>query len=333
MSLKSNATHFIHNVYVQSSATCVGPIEHKGPLSDYFDVFFDDYYCHQKTFEKAEREMQKIAIQTCLQKAKVKEEEVDLLIGGDLTNQITASSYTATHFNIPYIGVYSACSSSCLTMATASLLIESNQFNQVLAFVSSHNATAERQYRYPIEYGIQKRNTTTFTATGSGAILLSNKPSSIRVESVTLGKSIDYQQTNVNDMGRAMAPGAYATLKQHFKDTQRSFNDYDLVVTGDLSQYGKQILIQMFEQDGMECTSYDDCGVMLYDIKKQDVFLGGSGCACSALVTYGYILDKLKKRELQRVLIVATGALMSPITMMQKENIPTIAHAVCLEVV
>ena len=331
MSLKSKATHFINNVYVTSRATCVGPDENKGPLSEYFDVYFDDYYCHQKTFEKAERDMQKIAINTCLQKAKLKIEDIDLLIGGDLTNQITASSYTATNFNIPYIGIYSACSSSCLSIAIASLLIESNQFESVLTFVSSHNATAERQYRYPVEYGIQKPETTTFTATGAGAILLSNQPSNIKIESLTLGRSIDYKQTNVNDMGRAMAPAAYETLKQHFKDTNRSFEDYDLVVTGDLSNYGKTILETMFNKEGIKTSSYNDCGVMLYDISKQEVFQGGSGCACSALVTYGYILEMLAKKKFKRVLIVATGALMSPITTMQKENIPSIAHAISIE--
>lgn len=328
---KSKATHFINNVYVLSSATVVGPDENNGPLNEYFDVYFDDYYCHQKTYEKAEREMQKLAINTCLQKAKLKIEDVDLMIGGDLTNQITASSYTATHFDVPYIGIYGACSTSCLSMAISSLLIESNQFETILAFVSSHNATAERQYRYPVEYGIQKAETTTFTATGSGAILLSNQPTDIKIESVTLGKSIDFSQTNVNDMGRAMAPAAYMTLKQHFKDTNRSFKDYDLVVTGDLSSYGKNILEKMFEEDHIKVENYNDCGVMLYDINKQDVFLGGSGCACSALVTYGYILEMLRQKKFKRVLIVATGALMSPITMMQKENIPSIAHAICLE--
>ncbi len=328
----TSKTHFFHNVYIQSSGTCVGPMEHKGPLGKYFDVYFDDLYCQQKTFEKAEREMQKVAINSCLQKVKLKSEDIDLMIGGDLTNQITATSYTAAQYAVPYIGVYGACSSSCLSMGLSSILIESNYYSSILAFVSSHNATAERQYRYPLEYGIQKPETTTFTATGSGAILLSNSPTDIRVEAVTFGKVVDYHQNNVNDMGRAMAPAAYDTLHQHFIDTNRDFTSYDLIVTGDLSSYGKMILEKMFEEEGMSVNHYNDCGVMLYDINKQDVFLGGSGCACSALVTYSYILDQLKQRKWHKVLIVATGALMSPITIMQKETIPCIAHAISLEV-
>lgn len=331
MSSKSS-THFFHNVYVQNTGTCVGPMEHEGPLKEYFDVYFDDLYCHQKTFEKGEREMQKVAINSCLQKAGITIEEVDLMVGGDLTNQITASSYTVGNFNVPYIGVYGACSTSCLSMGVSSMLIESNYYSSIMAFVSSHNATAERQYRYPLEYGIQKPETTTFTATGAGAILLGNTPTDIRIEAVTFGKVIDLNQTNVNDMGRAMAPAAYDTLSQHFKDTHRNFESYDLIVTGDLSDYGKNILVKLFEEDGMNVKNYNDCGVMLYDIEKQDVFLGGSGCACSAIVTYGYLFEQLKLKKLRKVLVVATGALMSPITMMQKESVPAIAHAISLEV-
>ena len=331
MSLKSR-THFLHHVYLQSTGTCVGPDEHLGPLGQYFDQYFEDYYCHEKTFEKAERKMQQYAIQKCLQKIQMDKSEVDLFISGDLTNQITCSSYNASELDFPYIGIYGACASSCLGMALGSLLIEAQFFQNILVSVSSHNATAERQYRYPVEYGIQKPETTTFTATGSGAALLSSKESSIQVECVTLGKVIDYDQTNINDMGRAMAPAAYDTLKAHFADTNRSFKDYDLVVTGDLSYYGKEILIEMFKQDHQEVLNYNDCGVMLYDLKKQDVFLGGSGCACSALVTLGYIVEEMKKGRYKKVLVVATGALMSPITVMQKESIPAIAHAISLEV-
>lgn len=331
MSSTSKSTYYFDNVYITSCATVVGPVEHQGPLSQYFDVYFNDYYGSEKTFEKAEREMQKIAIDTCLQKVNMKAHHLDLMIGGDLTNQITASSYTAAKFDSPFVGIYGACSSSCLSIALASFLIETRQMHRILTYVSSHNLTAERQYRYPVEYGIQKAYTSTFTATGSGALLLSDKESEIRVESVTLGKSIDFKQKNINDMGKAMAPAAYDTLKQHFKDTQRTFSDYDLVVTGDLSDYGKKIIIALFEDEGFQVVNYNDCGTMLYNISTQNVFLGGSGCACSALVTYGYIIDEMKKGTFNRVLVVATGALMSPITMMQKETIPSIAHAICLE--
>lgn len=331
MSLKSR-THFLTKVYLQSTGTCVGPDEHQGPLGNYFDHYFEDYYGHEKTFEKAERKMQQYAIKKCLQKIKMDEDEIDLFISADLTNQITCSSYNARELDVPYLGIYGACSSSCLGLAIASLFVEGGFFENILVSVSSHNATAERQYRYPVEYGIQKPETTTFTATGCGAAILSNQKSEIQIECVTLGRVVDLNQTNVNDMGRAMAPAAYDTLKAHFADTARSFKDYDLVVTGDLSYYGKQILVEMFKEENQETNNYNDCGLMLYDIHKQDVFLGGSGCACSALVTFGYLVEEMKKGRYKKVLVVATGALMSPITIMQKESIPAVAHAISLEV-
>ena len=220
-----------------------------------------------------------------------------------------------------------------LTLGLASSYVEAGFAKKALAFTSSHNATAERQFRYPTEYGIQKPETTTYTATGAGAIIVSNIISDIKVTSFTIGEVIDYEFSDANNMGVAMAPAAYNTLKQHFKDLDRNPNYYDLIITGDLSTYGKRVILELFKKDNIELSNYDDCGLILYDRTAQEVFAGGSGCACCALTTYSYILDKMHKKELKKVLVVATGALLSPTLIQQKESIPCIAHAVSLEVI
>ena len=323
----------LENVYISSTGTTCGPLEFSGPLGAYFDKGYDDYHCGEKSFEKAERKMLRDSLDICLKREKLKPKDIDLFIGGDLMNQNTTVHYLARELPQPFIGIYGACSSFCLSMAISSLMIEAGFVDQVVAMVSSHNATAERQYRYPVEYGVQKKATTTFTATGAISTLLTNKPSSVRVEALTLGKVIDYSQDDPNDMGRAMAPAAYDTIMTHFQDLKRSFKDYDLVVTGDLSKYGHKILKEMMQRNKIDVVRYNDCGCLLYDIQQQEVFQGGSGCACSGLVTMGYLYPLLKEKKYKRVLIVATGALLSPMMSAQKDTIPSVAHAISLEVV
>ena len=321
------------NVYVKNSSTIAGPIEKEGPLGNYFDNTYDDLYCGCKTFEQAEQKMLKEAIDTVFKKSKLRDKDIDIMFGGDLLNQITSSTYVSRDYKIPLIGTFGACSSSMLTLALASSYVQAGYANNALAFTSSHNATAERQYRYPTEYGVQKPDTTTYTATGAGAIIVSNIISDIKVTSATIGEVTDYEFTDANNMGVAMAPAAYKTLTQHFKDLKRDPSYYDLILTGDLSTYGKRIILELFKKDNIELGNYEDCGLIIYDRNKQDVFAGGSGCACCALTSYSYILDKMRKKELKKVLIVATGALLSPTLIQQKESIPCIAHAVSLEVV
>lgn len=321
-----------NNVYVKESATVAGLIEKQGPLGKYFDNTYDDLYCGCKTFEQAEQKMLKEAIDTVFKKSKLRDKDIDIMFGGDLLNQITSSTYVSRDYKIPLIGTYGACSSSMLTLALASSYVEANYAKNALAFTSSHNATAERQYRYPNEYGIQKPETTTYTASGAGAIIVSNIISDIKVTSATIGEVTDYEVTDANNMGVAMAPAAYKTMKEHFKDLNRDPSYYDLILTGDLSTYGKRIILELFKKDNIELNNYDDCGLILYDKQNQNVFAGGSGCACCALTTYSYILDKMRKKELKKVLVVATGALLSPTLIQQKESIPCIAHAVSLEV-
>lgn len=323
----------LENVYIAATGTTCGPLEFQGPLGTYFDKGFDDYHCGEDSFEKAERKMLRDSLDICLKREKLKYKDIDLYMGGDLLNQITTVHYLAREIPKPFVGIYGACSSFALSMAMSSLLIEGGFVDKVVAMVSSHNATAERQYRYPVEYGVQKKDTTTFTATGAISTLLTNQPTEVRVESITLGKVIDYSQNDPNDMGRAMAPAAYDTIMTHFQDLKRSFQDYDLVVTGDLSTYGHKILKEMMQRHKIDVVHYNDCGCMLYDVTKQEVFQGGSGCACSALVTMGYLYPMLKEKKYKRVLVVATGALLSPMMSAQKDTIPCVAHAVSLEVV
>ena len=323
----------LENVYIASTGTTCGRLEFEGPLGSSFDKSYDDYHCGEDSFEKAERKTLRDALDICLKRENMRLKDIDLYMGGDLLNQNTTVHYLAREFLKPFVGIYGACSSFCLSMIMSSLLIEGGFFNQIVTLVSSHNATAERQYRYPVEYGIQKKSTTTFTATGAVSTLLTNQPTQVRVESLTLGKVVDYIQNDPNDMGRAMAPAAFDTLITHFQDLKRSFKDYDLVVTGDLSTYGHKVLKEMLQRHHIDVVHYNDCGCMLYDITKQEVFQGGSGCACSALVTMGHLYPLLKEKKYKRILVVATGALLSPILSAQKESIPCVAHAVSLEVV
>lgn len=325
-------TLIFNNVYVVGSATIAGPVEKEGPLKDYYDNTYNDLYCECKTFEQAEQKMLREAIDTVFKKTKLFDKDIDIMFGGDLLNQITSCTYVSRDYKIPLIGTFGACSSSMLTLALASSYVEAGYAKKAMAFTSSHNATAERQYRYPTEYGIQKPDTTTYTATGAGAIIVSNIISDIKVTSATIGEVTDFEFTDANNMGVAMAPAAYKTMKQHFKDLNRDPSYYDLILTGDLSTYGKRIILEMFKKDNIQLGNYDDCGLIIYDRLKQDVFAGGSGCACCALTTYGYILEKMKKKELKKVLVIATGALLSPTLIQQKESIPCIAHAVSLEV-
>ncbi len=320
------------DVYVRGSATIAGPIEKEGPLGKYFDNTYKDLYCECKTFEQAEQKMLKEAVDTVFKKTKLYEKDIDIMFGGDLLNQITSCSYVSRDYKIPLIGTFGACSSSMLTLALASSYVNAGYASRAMAFTSSHNATAERQYRYPTEYGVQKPETTTYTATGAGAIIVSNEKSDIMVTSATIGEVVDYEFNDANNMGVAMAPAAYKTMSQHFKDLNRDPSYYDLILTGDLSTYGKKVIIELFKKDNIELKNYDDCGLILFDTKNQKVFAGGSGCACCALTSYSYILDKMHKKELKRVLIIATGALLSPTLIQQKETIPCIAHAVSLEV-
>lgn len=324
------------NVYVENTATVAGPYEAKGPLKKYFDKTFDDLYNGEKSWEKAEAKSLEDSISILLKKSKRKKEDINCIISGDLMNQITSSCYSSQKFDFPFLGIYSACATSCEGIILASTMIDSKKASRVISATSSHNMSSEKQFRNPTEYGAPKPKTATFTATGGATILLSNEKSNIKVESSTIGRIIDLGQTDPLHMGSVMAPAAADTINRHLTDLKRTPDYYDLILTGDLGTYGKEILIDYLKTEfGVDISSnYDDCGTMLYDLENQkEVLAGGSGPVCSALVNYGYIYDLLKKKQVKRVLLVTTGALFSPTMVYQHENILSIAHAVSLEVV
>ena len=324
-----------NDVYLKETATVCGPYERSGPLRRWFDKSYDEFYMGEKSFEKAEIKLVKDTLVLLLKKCGIKKEDVDLVVGGDLLNQITASTYGTCGVGKSFVGVYGACSSSVLGMIVAANMIEARQVNNACCVVSSHNLSSEKQFRYPIEYGAPRPSSATFTSTGGAGCFLTNEKNLIKVTSSTLGKIIDYEQNDVNDMGRVMAPAAIDTLYNHLKETNRSVDYYDLILTGDLGIYGKDIMIDYMKKnyDIDLSKNYNDCGVMLYDLDNQEeVRAGGSGPVCSALVNYGYIFNMLKEKKFKRVLLIATGALFSPTMIYQKENIYSIAHAISLEV-
>jgi len=323
-----------NNVYINNTSTVVGPYEAKGPFSKLFDKIYDDLYFGEKSWEQAEIRSIKDSIEILLNKSNKINKEIDVHIGGDLLNQIVATNYSSIDIGIPLIGIYSACATSTLGLMLASNMIEANQIKNVIVTSSSHNNSAEKQFRNPVEYGGPKKKYTTFTTTGCASCFLSNEKSNIKVESATLGTVVDMGITDVSNMGAVMAPAAAKVIADHLKDTKRTIDYYDLILTGDLGIVGKMILKEYIKKEyNINLKNYDDSACMIFDIDKQPVYMGGSGPACLPLVTYTYIFDKMKKGKLNKVLLVATGALMNPSMCNQHLSIPSISHAVSLEVV
>lgn len=320
----------LNNVYLKTKFTVASKKEYEGPLKNYIDYFYKDNYCNERSYELAEQRLNKTSIEGVLKNVLL--DDIDLFIGSDLLNQISSSNYIMREYNIPFIGTYSACASSSLNIILASIFIESGFYNNILVFTSSHNNTAERQFRYPIEFGVQKKTTTTYTVTGSGSVILSNEKSDFKISHITIGRVIDYGLNNVNDFGSIMAIAAFDTFKRHFKELNLKYSYYDLILTGDLSKIGKSIFSKLLKEENIEVKEYDDCGTIIYDIDSQNVFCGGSGCACSMITVFSYIIEKMKDKKYKRVLVIATGALLSNTIINQKETIPSIAHAYSLEV-
>ena len=326
-------TFNFNNVYLTKSATVTDPYENMGPLGKLFDKSYDEFYFGCKTFEEAESKLISDAIDILLKKSKLGKLDIDLMIGGDLLNQLTASNYAAKNYPFSFVGIYSACSTSTLGLILGSVMIEYCNLEKIITTVSSHNNAAERQFRYPVEYGGPKPKTSTFTSTGAAAALLSSKKGKIKIESGTIGRVIDSGINDVFNMGGVMAISAANTIYKHLIDTGRSINYYDLVLTGDLGIYGKKILIEYLKKEyGIELINYNDTGTMLYDLDKQPVYAGASGPVCAPLVLYTDIIKKMNSGELNKVLLVATGALQSQTTANEKRTIPTVSHAISLEV-
>jgi stage V sporulation protein AD len=316
---------------ILSSSAVVGPMEGEGKLTDSYDRIYDDLYVGQETWEKAERQMLSDATEFAIQKASLQDSDISFYIAGDLLNQNISASFSAKEKHIPFIGIYGACSSSMLSLALGASLVDGGFGKYVLIGVSSHNCTVEKQYRYPTEYGGQKPDTSQWTVTGAGASVIGFDHRSPKITYATIGQVEDLGITNPLDMGSAMAPAAAKTIQHHFEDTGRKPSDYDLIVTGDLSKVGHPIAREMLEKEGYPMgESFSDCGLMIYNA-DQETFAGGSGCACSAVVTFGHLLKEMKKGTLRKILVVATGALLSPTSYQQGESIPCIAHAVAIE--
>ncbi|TBL75361.1 stage V sporulation protein AD [Paenibacillus thalictri] len=326
---------FENRPVIKATATVVGPDEAMGPLVDDFDIVHGDLSLKQDSWEKAEKMLMEEAAKLAIENAGITKEDVQFYVGGDLMNQIISNGFAARTLSIPYIGIFGACSTSMEGLAISSMIVNSGSAKYAMAGTCSHNCTAEKQFRYPTEYGSQKPPTAQYTVTGAGAAVVSRHGKGPVVTGATIGRVVDMGIKDPFNMGAAMAPAAVDTITAHFRDFQREPGYYDLIVTGDLAKVGYDIASELLEKHKipMHQTTYKDCGMMIYDYDKQSVQVqaGGSGCGCSATVTYGHIMKKLRKGELKRVLVVATGALHSPLSFQQGESIPCIAHAVAIE--
>jgi stage V sporulation protein AD len=315
------------------SAAIGGPFEAQGNLANDFDLLHDDLLLGQDSYEKAEKKLLEQACETAIKKAGLKKEDIQFFISGDLINQVIPSSFTARTLGVPFLGIYGACSSSMEGLSLGTLLVDSGFSKNALVGTSSHNAAAEKQYRYPTEYGAQKPPTAQWTVTGSGAAVVAEHGKGPHVVASTIGRVVDMGLSDPFNMGAAMAPAAVDTIEAHFRDMKISPSYYDLIATGDLGRIGHRIACDLLKRHntGIPDEKFTDCGILMYK-DSQPVFAGASGCACAATATYGHFLNRMRKGELKRILIVAKGALLSPMSYQQKETIPCVAHAVAFEV-
>lgn len=310
-----------------SYGSVVGKKEHEGPLSNEFDSYTTDSFFGEKSFEKAESRLQKTAVQTALDKAGLTPDDIDNIFAGDLLNQCIGSSFGLRSFGIPFIGLYGACSTMALSAGLAAVFIDSGAAKKTVSVTSSHFCSAERQYRFPLNYGSQRTPTAQWTVTGSGALILGKDGGDIYISSVTFGEIEDLNIKDANNMGAAMAPAAAGTLLNFFKDTETKPDDYDIIFTGDLGYVGTNLLYELLEREDIDIRCrHSDCGTLIFDREKQDVHAGGSGCGCSASVLCSYIMHRLEKGDFGNILFMSTGALMSPTSSFQGESIPGIAH-------
>lgn len=315
---------------ISGNGSVVGKKEGEGPLKNDFDKIVYDMYFGQDTWEKAESALQKEALSIALSKADVKPDDIGFLFAGDLLNQCISSSYGLKDYNIPYLGQYGACSTMVQSLIMAAVMVESGACHISACVTSSHFCSAERQYRFPLDYGGQRPQSSQWTVTGSGSCIVKAEKSDKlpKISRATIGKIVDLGVTDQNNMGAAMAPAAASTLKTFFNDTNTQPNDYDAIYTGDLGVIGSKLLYELLSKEGIEIKGiHHDCGSMIFS-DDMDVHCGGSGCGCCASVLCGHILKRMQKHELKNVLVMATGALLSPTSIKQKQSIPCIAHLV-----
>lgn len=316
---------------VIGSACVVGKKEGEGPLKESFDLVQPDTRFGESSWEKAESRMQALALEAAMQKAAVTTAALDYVFAGDLLNQCVGSSFALRDMGFPFLGLYGACSTMAEGLGLAAMMIDGGFANHTAAITSSHFCSAERQYRMPLEYGGQRTPTAQWTATAAGCAILAHGGGGPYVTHVTTGKIVDAGIKDANNMGAAMAPAAVETLRSLFDETGFAPEDFDLIVTGDLARLGSRVVREMFLADGIDLGErYTDCGELIYDIERQDVHMGGSGCGCSAAVLCGYLLNGMRAGKWQRIVFAGTGALLSPLSSQQGESIPAICHAVIL---
>ena len=331
---------FENKVYIRASASVAGKKEGEGPLGGCFDYVNEDPYFGEKTWEKAESKMQEIALELTLKKARLKAEEVGYLLAGDLLGQLIATSFGVARFGIPFFGVYGACSTMGETMALASMLVESEYAQTAVALTSSHFASAEKQFRFPLDYGNQRPQSATWTVTGSAGVVLTSQKceynlvsgrKSVVVKGITTGKIMDYGIKDSMNMGACMAPAAANVIMANLKDFNVDVTHYDKIITGDLGYVGSKILKDLLAKEDINLTNHMDCGIEIYDNSLQDTHSGGSGCGCSGLVLSSFVLRKLSRGDYKRVLFIPTGALLSPVSFNEGNTIPSIAHGIIIE--
>lgn len=324
---------FENKPHIISYGSVVGKKEHEGPLSAEFDRYITDSYFGEKTYERAESRLQKTAVHTALDKAGLKQNNIDCILAGDLLNQCIGSSFGLREFGIPFIGLYGACSTMALSTLVASLLVDSAAAKRAISVTSSHFCSAERQYRFPLDYGSQRTPTAQWTVTGSGALILQQNGNGPYINAATIGEIEDYGITDINNMGAAMAPAAASTIMHFLKDTGTSPEDYDVIYTGDLGYVGTNLLYELLEREGIDIRCrHSDCGLIIFDRENQDVHAGGSGCGCSASVLCSFIMHRFEDGDFKNILFLSTGALMSPTSSFQGESIPGIAHLLNIKV-
>lgn len=323
---------FENSPYIIEGASIVGQKEAEGPLGKLFDVVEQDAMLGQDSWEAAESLLQKEAIQKLLFKSGVKAEEIRYILGGDLLGQLIATTFGIINYDIPFFGLYGACSTIGEGLSLAAMLVEAGNADNVVAIASSHFASAERQFRFPLAYGNQRPYSATWTVTGSGAVLVSSQKGFAKITGVTTGKIVDYGVRDSQNMGACMAPAAADVLYNHFKDFGTTPSDYDKIITGDLGIVGSTLLKELLNEKGYDISSvHMDCGIEMFDAGSQDTHSGGSGCGCAATVLTSYIFKRIKAHEFNKILFIPTGALMSPVSFNEGQTVPGIAHCVMIE--
>lgn len=319
-------------VAILSAASTVGPKEAEGPLGKYFDQKIEDAMFGESSWELAESKFVETNMALAIQKANLKPKDMDYVLCGDLLNQCTGSSFGIKKLDIPFFGLFGACSTMGESMSLGAMLIDGGFARHVLTGASSHFCAAEKQFRFPLPLGTQRPPTSTWTVTGDGAVVLGKKGNVPKIVEITTGKIVDMGVTDANNMGAAMAPAAAALLQAHFEDTGRMPQDYDVIATGDLGTIGRELVVELLAKEGYEMDArFTDCGIEIFDAETQDTHAGGSGCACSAVTFCAYFYPKLCAGEIGRMLFLPTGALMSPTSSQQGQSIPGIAHGLVIE--